>query len=76
MTMKKAFVVLSLMMFVGSMTSTAVAAINGNHVEIKKDDKKKKKKSKKGASCCAAGGEKKTCAAGEKKSCHAGEEKK
>ncbi|MFN5416062.1 MAG: hypothetical protein ACK5B9_03325 [Flavobacteriia bacterium] len=51
--MKKVFVVLSLMMFVGSMTSTAIAASNGTLTEIKKnDDKKKKKKAKKG-SCCA-----------------------
>lgn len=60
--MKKVFVVLSLMMFVGSMTSTALAASNGISTEIKKDDKKKKKKSKKGAccstttkSCCSKG---------------------
>jgi hypothetical protein len=73
--MKKVFVVLSLMMFVGSMTSTAMAAVNGNKTELKKhDDKKKKKKSKK-AACCAGGtAEGKTCPAGEKKSC--GTEKK
>jgi len=74
--MKKVFVVLSLMMFVGSMTSTAMAAVDGNKTELKKhDDKKKKKKSKKG-SCCAAGSSTtgKSCAAGEKKSC--GAEKK
>ena len=70
--MKKAFVVLSLMLFTGSLTTTAMAAVNGTHTEIKKnDDKKKKKKSQKG-SCCAAKG---SCAAGEKKSCAAGEKK-
>jgi hypothetical protein len=73
--MKKVFVVLSLMMFVGSMTSTAFAAANDTKTEInKKDDKKKKKKSKKGGSCCAAKtGETKSCGT-EKKSC--GTEKK
>lgn len=68
--MKKAFVVLSLMLFVGSMTTTAMAAANGINVEVSKDDKKKKKKSKKGSCCAAKEGEKKGCAAGEKKSCH------
>jgi hypothetical protein len=72
--MKKAFVVLSLMLFTGSLTSSAIAAVNGNKLEVKKiDDKKKKKKEKKG-SCCA--GKTGTCAAGEKKSCHEGAEKK
>lgn len=71
--MKKAFVVLSLMLFTGSLTSTAIAAVSGNKMEVKKiDDKKKKKKSKKG-SCCA---EKTSCAAGEKKTCAPGAEKK
>ncbi|MCE3295128.1 MAG: hypothetical protein K0R65_842 [Crocinitomicaceae bacterium] len=66
--MKKVFVVLSLMMFVGSMTSTAIAATNGVSVEIKKDDKKKKKKAKKG-SCCATTATTKSCCSKEKKSC-------
>ena len=70
--MKKAFVVLSFVLFTGTLTTSAIAAVNGNKVELKKhDDKKKKKKSKKG-SCCA---EKSGCAAGEKKSCNAGEKK-
>lgn len=69
--MKKAFVVLSLMLFTGSLTTSAIAAVNGTKVEVKNDDKKKKKK--KSASCCAAKGH---CAAGEKKSCAAGAEKK
>lgn len=76
--MKKVFVVLSLMLFVGSMTSSAIAAVNGTNVEINKEDdkkKKSKKKSKKGSSCCASG-EKKSCAAGEKKSCATGTENK
>lgn len=68
--MKKAFVVLSLMLFTGSLTTSAIAAVNGTKVEVKNDDKKKKKKK---SSCCAAKGH---CAAGEKKSCAAGAEKK
>lgn len=68
--MKKAFVVLSLVLFTGSLTSTAIAAVNStSKVEVKNDDKKKKKKK----SCCAAKGH---CAAGEKKSCGAGTEAK
>jgi hypothetical protein len=68
--MKKVFVALSLMLFVGSMTTTAIAAVNGVNVEVKKDDKKKKKKKKSGACCAAKSTETKSCAAGEKKSCH------
>ena len=53
--MKKVFLALSLMLFVGSLTSTAFAASNGDKTEIKKDDKKKGKKAKKGkkGACCA-----------------------
>lgn len=51
--MKKAFVVLSLAMFVGSMGAT-VYAMNSNNIEVvKKGDDDKKKKKKKGESCCA-----------------------
>lgn len=64
--MKKVFVALSLMLFVGSLTSTAVAATTGKHIEIKKEDKKKKKKKAKKGSCCAAGNT---------KSCHSSEKK-
>jgi hypothetical protein len=68
--MKKVFVALSLMLFVGSLTTTAFAASNDNNVEIKKDEKKKKK-SKKGGSCCAAKtAETKSCGTVEKKACH------
>ena len=44
--MKKAFVVLSLMLFTGSLTSSAIAAVNVNKVEVKKNDDKKKKQNK------------------------------
>ncbi|MES2588368.1 MAG: hypothetical protein V4622_05255 [Bacteroidota bacterium] len=62
--MKKVFLALSLMLFVGSLSSTAFAASNDDKTEIKKDEKKKRKgkKAKKGA-CCAGKtscGEKKT----------------
>lgn len=60
--MKKVFVALTLMMFVGSTSATVYAATAGTSTEVvdKKDDdkKKKSKKSKKGCegktgSCCA-----------------------
>jgi len=61
--MKKVFVALTLMMFVGSMSATVYAATSGNSTEVvkKKDDDKKKKTKKGGAkkgcegksgSCC------------------------
>lgn len=56
--MKKVFVALTLMMFVGSMTATVYAASNGAKTEVsKKEDEKRKKKSKKKGcskegSCC------------------------
>ncbi|MFN5416685.1 MAG: hypothetical protein ACK5B9_06470 [Flavobacteriia bacterium] len=70
--MKKIFVVASLLMFVGSMSSTAFAASNDVKTEfVKKDDKKKKKKKSKKGSCCASG----TTGTSEKKSCHTEEKK-
>lgn len=63
--MKKVFVVLSLMLFTGSLSSNVFAAANGYKTEIgKQDDKKKRKKGKK-AGCCKAktGDEKEKCCA-------------
>ena len=67
--MKKVFVALSLMMFVGSVSATAYAATTGTKTEIsKKDDKEKKKKKKKKACCSAeAKGTEKKCCSAEKK---------
>ena len=43
--MKKVFVALTLMMFIGSVSATAYAASTKSSVEVsKKDDKEKKKK--------------------------------
>jgi hypothetical protein len=73
--MKKFFIALSLMLFVGSMSATAFAASTGTSIELVKHDDKKKKK-KKGA--CAEG--EKSCSKkeGEKKACcsHGSTEKK
>lgn len=72
--MKKVFVALSLMLFVGSMSATAFAATTGTSVELVKHDDKKKKKKK---AACAEG--EKSCSKkeGEKKSCcsHGAEKK-
>lgn len=70
--MKKVFLALSLMLFVGSLATTAFAASNDNSTEIKKDEKKRKRKAKKGGSCCAAktAETKAACGTAEKKSCH------
>jgi hypothetical protein len=75
--MKKVFLALTLMLFVGSLTTTAFAASNDNSTEIKKDDKRKKRKSKKAGSCCASknGETKSACGSAEKKSCHSSETK-
>lgn len=71
--MKKIFVALSLMLFVGSMSATAFAATTGTSVELVKHDDKKKKKKKaacsKEAKSCSKEGEKKSC-------CSHGAEKK
>ncbi len=73
--MKKVFIALSLMLFVGSMSATTFAASTGTSVGLVKHDDKKKKK-KKGA--CAEG--EKSCSKkeGEKKACcsHGSTEKK
>ncbi len=63
--MKKVLVVLSLMLFVGSLSTSVYAAVNStNHVEINHhDDKKKKKKA------CCAGKDAKSCSTEEKKAC-------
>lgn len=60
--MRKVLVALSLIAFVGSYSSTAIAVVNGNNVEIKHDDKKKKKTDSTTKACCQAkSGETKTC---------------
>ena len=69
--MKKVFLSLALVAFVGASTVSTVMAANGVSVEVK-EEKEKKKKKKKG--CCAdkkAEGDKKGCCSkeGEKKSC-------
>jgi hypothetical protein len=64
--MKKVFITLSLMLFVGSMSATSFAASTRTNVEFFKHDDKKKKK-KKGTctegekSCSKKEGEKKAC---------------
>ena len=70
--MKKVFVAIALTTFVGSMASTAIAAVNGTHIVIKDNDKGKKKKKKK--SCCSANGEQKSCSSSNstQKSCSGG----
>ncbi|MDB4324141.1 hypothetical protein N9963_01955 [Crocinitomicaceae bacterium] len=45
--MKKIFIALSLMMFVGTVGTTVYAASNDVQTEISKDDDKKKKRKKK-----------------------------
>jgi hypothetical protein len=66
--MKKVFVALTLMMFVGSVSASVYSTSTGNSTEIsKKDDDKKEKRKKK-----AKKGEKKACCTkteGEKKCC-------
>jgi hypothetical protein len=62
--MKNLFLALALTTFVGSMATTAYAAVTGTEVVNKFDDKKKKKKKKKGCST-----EKKGCSTTEKKAC-------
>ena len=42
--MKKVLVVLSLMLFVGSLSTSVYAAVSTDKVELRHDDKKKKKK--------------------------------
>ncbi len=42
--MKKLFVAFALTLFVGSVTTTAYAAVNGEKTEVKGDKEKKKKK--------------------------------
>ena len=62
--MKNLFLALALTTFVGSMATTAYAAVTGTEVVNKFDDKKKNKKKKKGCST-----EKKGCSTTEKKAC-------
>ena len=57
--MKKVFVAIALTTFVGSMASTAYAAVNGTQIEKKDDDKRKKKK--KSGSCCSSSSTQKSC---------------
>jgi hypothetical protein len=63
--MKKIFLALALTTFVGSIASTAYAAVNGVEV-VKHDDKKKKKKKK--AACCASQ-TKASCSSTQQKAC-------
>ena len=63
--MKKVLVVLSLMLFVGSLSTSVYAAMSTDKVELHQDDKKKKKKA---AACCSEK-DAKTCTVEEKKSC-------
>lgn len=63
--MKKVLVVLSLMLFVGSLSTSVYAAVSNEKVEMThQDDKKKKKKD-----ACCAGKDAKSCSTAEKKSC-------
>lgn len=62
--MKKVLVVLSLMLFVGSLSTSVYAAMGTEKVELHQDDKKKKKKD-----ACCAGKDAKSCSTAEKKSC-------
>jgi hypothetical protein len=62
--MKKVLVVLSLMLFVGSLSTSVYAAVSTDQVELHKDDKKKKKK----GACCSEK-DAKSCTKEEKKSC-------
>ncbi len=65
MIMKKVFLALSLMLFVGTVGTTVYAASSDVNTEItKKDDDKKKKKKKK-----ACTGEKAACSTTEKAAC-------
>jgi hypothetical protein len=51
--MKKVFVAIALTTFVGSMATTAYAAVNGLEI-VKKDDDKRKKKKKSGSCSSSA----------------------
>ena len=51
--MKKIFLALSLMMFVGTVGTSVYAATNETPTEIKKDDDKKKKKKSSKKSCAS-----------------------
>lgn len=62
--MKKVLVVLSLMLFVGTLSTSVYAAMGTEKVELHQDDKKKKKKD-----ACCAGKDAKSCSTAEKKSC-------
>ena len=67
--MKKVFIALTLVMFVGTASTSVFAASNGVKTEItKKDDDKKPKKSKKSKKACAS---KQACST-EKGSCCSG----
>ena len=62
--MKNLFLALALTTFVGSMATTAYAAVTGTEVVNKFDDEKKKKKKKKGCATTEKG-----CSSTEKKAC-------
>lgn len=66
--MKKVLVVLSLMLFVGSLSTSVYAAMGTETVVLHKDDKKKKKKS-----TCCAGKDAKSCSTAEKTTCEKNE---
>lgn len=77
--MKKIVMLLAMGLFVGTLSYTSYASVNGVVVELNDGDDKKKKKKKKDACCSkdaktaeATGKEGKTCetkAEGEKKAC-------
>lgn len=67
--MKKVLVVLSLMLFVGSLSTSVYAAMSTDKVELHQDDKKKKK-----AAACCSEKDAKSCTKEEKKSCDKAQE--
>ena len=68
--MKKVFVVLSLMLFVGSVSASVFSVANGDTIEITHQDHKKKKQE------CKKGSEKTCCSDKKKEECKKGDEKK
>ena len=64
--MKNLFLAFALTTFVGSMATTAYAAVTGTEVVNKFDDEKKKKKKKKKKGCATT---EKGCSSTEKKAC-------
>ena len=69
--MKKLFVALSLVLFVGSVSASVYSTINSDTIEITHQDHKKKKKES-----CKKGCEKACCTDKKKEECKKGDEKK